>query len=774
MLNIIRVSARAFCVEFYQVRKIMSREGKDENLINIEEFIARAKRFGVDFGKGDPKNRLRYYVKIGLLPHAQRKSFNGLPPNGAYSEKTLGILVEIDKELKAGKSIQEIKREKEEKVFEERPLKITTPYTYIYGLGPGIKSSQLKTEVSQAEKEKELEAGESFQVFEKSFFAKIPFSFKIIFLFLISASVIFFANAKTGFISSISYFLADVSGIKRLVQLPPDISPDEETLFLPAFEPYLTINAETAINAPLSVKEKITAPSFALVKNEFAGIITVAGLTAEREYNFPDLSGTVCLTTGNCVGLAGEIITPGGTPNRLAKFISEQEVGDSSISDLYPGGVAIAIDANGNVGIGTLAPRAKLEIAGNLIVTNRIGIGIENPAYSLHVDGRIQATGDICTDLAGGRCLSTLPLGGRGAPRAGIGGSGTANYLPIWTGSDSLGDSVLYQTAGNIGIGITSPAQKLDVAGIIKMTGFQMPTNAQANYVLTSDADGIGTWLPLPEGVLPSGTLGQTLRHNGATWLADSFLYNTGSAIGIGTTSTLATLTIAGSGLFQGPLTIEDTSPLGQLVLKYNNDNHLRFILTQNQAEISASSTLMINSLSGEVRLAGGVYLFDASSTTIKGATFISAVDDATVRKSGEMVFRSATPIFRFSVPSQTSSTTYTSVSKTFLPTDSLDLITPEQLPGTSRVYAFLINFADDIDAVSNSTWRVYRPSAGTEPFTFEFSGQNLASLEIGNPYLTATTTLPDNDWRLEVKNPSADKNIRIFNILLLAYDEVH
>jgi len=48
---------------------------KNEKLISIDEVIERAKKLGVDFGKGDPRNRLRYYVKIGLLPHAKRKVF---------------------------------------------------------------------------------------------------------------------------------------------------------------------------------------------------------------------------------------------------------------------------------------------------------------------------------------------------------------------------------------------------------------------------------------------------------------------------------------------------------------------------------------------------------------------------------------------------------------------------------------------------------------------------------------------------------------------------
>ncbi len=46
----------------------------------------------------------------------------------------------------------------------------------------------------------------------------------------------------------------------------------------------------------------------------------------------------------------------------------------------------------------------------------------------------------------------------------------------------------------NVGIGTPTPAAKLDVAGTVRMTGFQMPSGAAASRVLTSDASGVGTW----------------------------------------------------------------------------------------------------------------------------------------------------------------------------------------------------------------------------------------------------------------------------------------
>ncbi|HEX8814649.1 MAG TPA: hypothetical protein VF753_04035 [Terriglobales bacterium] len=52
------------------------------------------------------------------------------------------------------------------------------------------------------------------------------------------------------------------------------------------------------------------------------------------------------------------------------------------------------------------------------------------------------------------------------SPNTNITGSGTANYLPMFTGTTVIGSSKIYQSAGGkIGIGISSPGNKLDVNG---------------------------------------------------------------------------------------------------------------------------------------------------------------------------------------------------------------------------------------------------------------------------------------------------------------------
>ena len=50
------------------------------------------------------------------------------------------------------------------------------------------------------------------------------------------------------------------------------------------------------------------------------------------------------------------------------------------------------------------------------------------------------------------------------------GGSGTANYIPKWTSTGALGNSLLFDDGSNVGIGTATPGAKLDVAGRIWQT----------------------------------------------------------------------------------------------------------------------------------------------------------------------------------------------------------------------------------------------------------------------------------------------------------------
>ena len=123
---------------------------------------------------------------------------------------------------------------------------------------------------------------------------------------------------------------------------------------------------------------------------------------------------------------------------------------------------------------------------------------------------------------------------------------------------------------GNVGIGTITPTAKLEVNGSFKLSG----GSPGAGKFLMSDASGLASWYDASASFLPGGANGNTLRHNGTSWLTNSTLYNNGSSIGIGTTSPSYILDVNGrmrlrhngvtSGLWFNSSTNVETSFIGQ------------------------------------------------------------------------------------------------------------------------------------------------------------------------------------------------------------------
>ena len=74
------------------------------DLVSIENLIKEAKRKGVNFGKGDPYNRLRYYTKIGWLPHMDRKMDRNGNVIGHYPKWVLDRITLIESLKEKGAS----------------------------------------------------------------------------------------------------------------------------------------------------------------------------------------------------------------------------------------------------------------------------------------------------------------------------------------------------------------------------------------------------------------------------------------------------------------------------------------------------------------------------------------------------------------------------------------------------------------------------------------------------------------------------------------------
>ncbi|MFH1840979.1 MAG: hypothetical protein ABH807_02385, partial [Candidatus Shapirobacteria bacterium] len=82
-----------------------------QELISTKQLIKLAKSQGISLGKGNPNNRLRYYTKTDLIPHAERKQVGKSSfTEGHYPRYTLNLLKRIGEMKRAGRPTPEIQK----------------------------------------------------------------------------------------------------------------------------------------------------------------------------------------------------------------------------------------------------------------------------------------------------------------------------------------------------------------------------------------------------------------------------------------------------------------------------------------------------------------------------------------------------------------------------------------------------------------------------------------------------------------------------------------
>jgi len=94
-------------------------------------------------------------------------------------------------------------------------------------------------------------------------------------------------------------------------------------------------------------------------------------------------------------------------------------------------------------------------------------------------------------------------------PASGPSGSGTANYTARWTDSSTLGIGALYDNGTNVGIGTTSPSEKLHVDGNAKVQGNIHLNDAFERYIYGANGSYIKFYDPSYGGI-ELGTNGGT------------------------------------------------------------------------------------------------------------------------------------------------------------------------------------------------------------------------------------------------------------------------
>ena len=177
---------------------------------------------------------------------------------------------------------------------------------------------------------------------------------------------------------------------------------------------------------------------------------------------------------------------------------SQRESNDAEIYglSLQPSG--------GNVGIGTKTPNANLDVSGSAIITGSLLIGTGSsfaagfgftPNVSIGMNtGSTGAVLDLkntsTTGTTTGTKLGTIQFGNNiyttsqiiATQAGGIsGGDSGGGHIAIWTNPAGTGvypvERFRITSTGNVGIGTTTPTQKLDVSGSVLITGSLNVTN---------------------------------------------------------------------------------------------------------------------------------------------------------------------------------------------------------------------------------------------------------------------------------------------------------
>jgi hypothetical protein len=207
-----------------------------------------------------------------------------------------------------------------------------------------------------------------------------------------------------------------------------------------------------------------------------------------------------------------------------------------SMSSRGLSGVDNYMPASGNVGIGTLSPGEKLTVFGNSGGSRFVNF-------------------ERTDNLAASNDLLQLVIGAGSSP--------DCQYIECENGGTVFqvyGDGYV-NAAGGVRLGNTSRT----TAGNLRWTG--------------SDFEGYNgsSWLSLTAsgGSLPSGTSGQTMRHDGSSWVASSLLTNDGTTIGIGTPSLNGELHLYRSGVATEMANLYTTAQGGWLIMKDEADNSI-------------------------------------------------------------------------------------------------------------------------------------------------------------------------------------------------------
>jgi hypothetical protein len=170
------------------------------------------------------------------------------------------------------------------------------------------------------------------------------------------------------------------------------------------------------------------------------------------------------------------------------RFIIDREfagTGNSSFHIANSGNYHLTIDKNGDVGIGESTPDAKLHLRGT---TNNNLLRIENSTSSLSQNdtiGAIQFYNNDTTDESPNVAASIYAVAGPS------GGGGQLEFRTVNAGEGAdATTSMTIKKGGNVGINVTDPDEKLEIAGKTHLGGRGQDGGAYIAYATLSETNG--------------------------------------------------------------------------------------------------------------------------------------------------------------------------------------------------------------------------------------------------------------------------------------------
>jgi hypothetical protein len=176
--------------------------------------------------------------------------------------------------------------------------------------------------------------------------------------------------------------------------------------------------------------------------------------------------------------------------------------------------------------------------------------------------------------------------GGIMGPTGPTGAKGTTGTTGLTGATGTTGAAGV---TGPIGLtGSTGPQ------GIVGVTGPTGVTGAQGIAGVTGATGTTGvTGLTGPTGPIVTGTSGQTLRHDGSAWVANSLIFNNGTNVGIGMTNPLVKLNIG-----DNTTTIVSVNSAGNAV-------NSKMTVTRSRGTLTVPTALAIGDILGEYDFTG-------------------------------------------------------------------------------------------------------------------------------------------------------------------------